>query len=41
VLRKKAANLNANYVLITKESVSAAFGEIPSVSLSAIAYSDK
>lgn len=40
ILRKKAANLNANYVLIVKESVSAAFGEIPSVTIEAKAYRD-
>jgi preprotein translocase subunit YajC len=41
ILRKKAANLNANYVLITNKTVSMAFGEIPSATLTGIAYSDK
>jgi hypothetical protein len=40
ILRKKAAKINANYVLIVKESVSAAFGEIPSVTIEAKAYRD-
>ncbi len=41
ILRKKAANLNANYVLITNKTVSMAFGEIPSATLTGVAYSDK
>ena len=39
ILRKKAANVNAQYVLITNKNITTAFGEIPSASLSGIAYS--
>lgn len=41
ILRKKAARLNANYILLTKKSVSVAFGEIPSATLIGIAYTDR
>ena len=41
ILRKKAARLNANYILLTKKSVSVAFGEIPSATLKGIAYTDR
>src|SRR6056297_182814 len=40
ILRKKAANLNAKYILIVNKTVSMAFGEIPSASLTGIAYAD-
>ena len=39
VLRKKAALLNANIILITDKKVHVAFGETPSVTLKGIAYS--
>lgn len=39
ILRKKAANVNAHYVLITNKTISTAFGEIPSATLTGIAYS--
>jgi hypothetical protein len=41
ILRKKAANLNANYILIVNESISAAFGDIPSATYTGIAYRDE
>lgn len=41
ILRKKAANVNARYVLITKKDIATAFGELPSASLSGIAYSEE
>jgi len=40
ILRKRAANLNAKYILIVNKTVSMAFGEIPSASLTGIAYAD-
>ena len=40
ILKKKAASENANYILITSESVSAAFGDIPSATYKGIAYQD-
>ncbi|MBS3806551.1 MAG: hypothetical protein KGY60_03530 [Bacteroidales bacterium] len=39
ILRKKAANVNAQYVLITNKTINTAFGEIPSATLTGIAYS--
>lgn len=39
VLRKKAALVNADIVLITDKKVNVAFGEIPSVTLQGTAYS--
>jgi hypothetical protein len=39
VLRRKAALVNANIVLITDKSTNVAFGEIPSVTLYGTAYS--
>ncbi len=41
ILRKKAAKLNANFVLLTKKSVAVAFGETPSATLFGVAYTDK
>jgi hypothetical protein len=41
ILKKKAANINAKYVLITNKSVTIAFGEIPSATLTGIAYTDE
>jgi len=41
ILRKKAAKLNANYVLLTDKKISVAFGEIPSATLFGVAYTDK
>lgn len=41
VLRKKAASVNANIVLITNKKSNVAFGEIPSVVLYGTAYSYK
>lgn len=41
VLRKKAALVNADFVLITDKKVNVAFGEIPSVTLQGTAYSFK
>ena len=41
ILRKKAAKLNANYVLLTDKTISVAFGEIPSATLIGVAYTDK
>ena len=41
VLRKKAALVNANIVLITDKKSNVAFGEIPSVTLYGTAYSYK
>ena len=40
ILKKKAANLNAKYVLITGKNVTIAFGEIPSATIKGIVYSD-
>lgn len=40
VLRKKAAALNADCVLIINESISAAFGEIPSAKITGVAYAE-
>jgi len=39
IIRKKAANVNAQYVLITNKTISTAFGEIPSATLTGVAYS--
>lgn len=39
ILKKKAANVNAQYVLITNKAVTIAFGELPSARLKGIAYS--
>jgi len=41
ILRKKAAKLNANFILLTNKSVAVAFGETPSATLFGIAYTDK
>ena len=41
ILKKKAANINAQYVLITNKAITAAFGESPSATLTGIAYTDK
>jgi len=41
ILRKKAANVNAPYVVITNKTITTAFGEIPSATLKGIAYSRK
>lgn len=41
ILRKKAAKLNANFILLTNKSVAVAFGEIPSATLYGVAYTDK
>jgi hypothetical protein len=41
ILKKKAANLNAKYVLITGKNITIAFGEIPSATIKGIIYSDK
>ena len=41
ILRKKAANINAKYVLITSKTVTIAFGELPSATLKGIAYTDE
>lgn len=41
ILRKRAAQLNANYILLTDKSVDVAFGETPSVTLYGVAYTDK
>lgn len=39
ILKKKAANVNAQYVLITNKIITIAFGEMPSATLKGIAYS--
>lgn len=39
ILKKKAANINAQYVLITNKAITTAFGESPSATLTATAYS--
>jgi hypothetical protein len=39
ILKKKAANLNAGYVLITNKTITTAFGEIPSATLTGTVYS--
>ncbi len=39
ILRRKAALINANIILITERKSNVAFGEIPSVTLQGIAYS--
>ncbi|MCF8335793.1 MAG: hypothetical protein K9H65_04240 [Bacteroidales bacterium] len=41
IIKKKAANVNAKYVLITNKTVTIAFGEIPSATLEGIAYTDE
>jgi len=41
ILRKRAAQLNANYILLTDKSVDVAFGENPSVTVFGVAYTDK
>jgi len=41
ILRKKAAQLNANYILLTDKNIVVAFGENPSATLYGIAYTDK
>jgi len=41
VLRKKAAQLNANYILLTDKNIVVAFGENPSATLYGVAYTDK
>jgi hypothetical protein len=41
ILRKKAANINAKYVLITSKTVTIAFGELPSATIKGIAYTDE
>jgi hypothetical protein len=41
ILKKKAANLNAEYVLITNKTITTAFGEIPSATLTGTAYTRK
>ncbi len=40
ILRKKAAGLRADCVLVTNEYISAAFGEIPSAKITGVAYSE-
>jgi len=39
ILKKKAANLNAEYVLITNKTITTAFGEMPSATLTGMVYS--
>ncbi len=41
ILKKKAANINAQYVLITNKAITTAFGEIPSATLTGIAYASE
>ena len=41
ILKKKAANVNAQFVLITSKTVTIAFGELPSATLKGIAYTNK
>lgn len=41
ILRKKAAKMNANFILLTNKSVAVAFGETPSATLFGVAYTDK
>jgi hypothetical protein len=41
ILRKKAAKLNANFILLTNKSIAVAFGETPSATLFGTAYTDK
>ncbi|MGM0530658.1 MAG: hypothetical protein ACQER7_04845, partial [Bacteroidota bacterium] len=41
ILKKKAANVNAQYVLITNKTVTISFGELPSATLKGIAYSEE
>ena len=38
ILKKKAANLNAEYVLITNKTITTAFGEMPSATLTGMIY---
>jgi len=38
ILRKKAANDGARYILITNKTITTAFGEIPSATMTGIAY---
>lgn len=38
ILKKKAANLNAQYVVITNKTITTAFGESPSATLKGIVY---
>jgi len=39
ILKKKAANKNGEYVLITNKTITTAFGEIPSATLTGMVYS--
>ncbi|MBS3768923.1 MAG: hypothetical protein V5A47_00710 [Bacteroidales bacterium] len=39
ILKKKAANINAQFVLITNKNITIAFGELPSATFKGIAYS--
>jgi len=41
ILRKKAAQLNANYILLTDKNIVVAFGENPSATLYGVAYTNK
>ncbi len=41
IIRRKAANINAKFVLITGKTITIAFGEIPSATLKGIAYTDE